>query len=470
MPGQRESESTQDTFNKIKDRLNNTVGTAAGIAYQKITGAEYGKEMTEKEKAENRAKQSKEHHRPPAPDWNKANSTNATTTTTTNNNGEFLTATAMKSGGGYDADPLQGDNKLEKRMNDLSVQEKKSFAWNDPPPNAANAQSAKKKSARAKRNSDSDSSESLSDDENGSDEEKEVVDDFGMDCEPKDKFRKKRMQKLKKDVHPILDAVRLDDSVELRALLELGGDANETITEDKVKDEYDQIGWTPLLEASNKGRVECIRSLLKFKANANVGCKEIDEKPVHYAAKGGHAQALTKLFKETSIDCFARNRKGATCLHSAAKKGRIESLQIILKQFRKIQEENNIEHDAIDFVDSSGQTALHVAAGSGYEDAVSVLVKAGADASLVDNKGRTAKKVAAKKGYDDLSKVLRKAEKESESRKEKLGGLQVPKNAFEDFEGKHKDIAFSPTHADNEEKQNLFKEGELKIDEAVGGV
>ena len=65
-----------------------------------------------------------------------------------------------------------------------------------------------------------------------------------------------------------------------------------------MKDEYDQPGWTPLLEASSKGRVDCIRALLKFKADPNVGCKENDEKPLHYAARGGHAQALTKLFKE----------------------------------------------------------------------------------------------------------------------------------------------------------------------------
>ena len=123
--------------------------------------------------------------------------------------------------------------------------------------------------------------------------------------------------------------------------------------------------------------------------------------------------------------------------------------------------------DAIDFVDSSGQTALHVAAGAGYEDAVSILVKTGADASFVDNKGRTPKKVAAKKGYDDLSKVLRKAEKESESRREKMGNLQIPTNAFADIEGKHTEVAFSPTHEAGEENENLFKDA-ARIETAGG--
>jgi len=476
IPGR--NDDTKSAFSEIKETLNNTVGSAAASAYQKITGSEYGKTLTDKEVAIQNAKKLQEHHRPPAPDWNAAKKDGNVKQTTMDKDGKFLTTIgAMKSGGGYDVDPLQGDASLENKMKGLGVEnpsEKKSFAWNDPPP--PKAKEKKKKKKKNSSDSDSSGSEEDSDKESEHDEEKEPVEDFGMDCEPKDKFRKKRLQKLKKEVHPILDAVRVDDVSELRALLELGGNANEVITEDSVKDEYDQPGWTPLLEASSKGRVDCIRALLKFKADPNVGCKENDEKPLHYAARGGHAQALTKLFKESKIDAFARNRKGATCLHSAAKKGRIESLQIILKQFRKIQEETssaadaeNIE-DAIDFVDNSGQTALHVAAGAGYEDAVSVLVKECADASLVDNKGRTARKVATKKGYDDLSKVLRKAEKESESRKEKMDKLQVPANAFAGCEGKHTDVAFSPTHADGEEKQTLFKDKDAAKLGTAGGV
>ena len=113
--------------------------------------------------------------------------------------------------------------------------EKKSFAWNDPPPPKKKEMKKKKKK---KNNSDSDSSGSDEDtsDDGGSSEdekEKEPVEDFGMDCEPKDKFRKKRLQKLKKDVHPILDVVRVDDPSELRALLELG--ATRTKSSPKTK-------------------------------------------------------------------------------------------------------------------------------------------------------------------------------------------------------------------------------------------
>ena len=473
IPGRNDDKST---FQDIKETLNNTVGSAAASAYQKITGNEYGKTLTESELAMQNAKKLQEHHRPPAPDWNQAKKDSAAGNgQTVDKDGKFLTVIgAMKSGGGYDTDPVQGDASLENKMKGLGVEnpsEKKSFAWNDPPP-----PKKKEKKKKKKNSSDSDSSGSEEDSSDEEDEkEKEPVEDFGMDCEPKDKFRKKRLQKLKKEMHPILDAVRVDDPMELKALLELGGNANEVITEDRVKDEYDQLGWTPLLEAANKGRVDCMRALLKFKADPNVGCKENDEKPLHYAARGGHAQALTKLFKESKIDAFARNRKGATCLHSAAKKGRIESLQIILKQFRKIQEEMSSTadtqssrfEDAIDFVDNSGQTALHVAAGAGYEDAVSVLVKAGADASLVDNKGRTPKKVASKKGYEDLSKVLRKAEKESESRKEKMGNMQIPGNAFANCEGKHTEVAFSPTYEKGEENEKLFKDA-ARIETAGG--
>ena len=63
--------------------------------------------------------------------------------------GKFLTAIgAMKSGGGYDVDPVHGDASLETKMKGLGVEnpgEKKSFAWNDPPPPKAKEKKKKTK-------------------------------------------------------------------------------------------------------------------------------------------------------------------------------------------------------------------------------------------------------------------------------------------------------------------------------------
>lgn len=51
-------------------------------------------------------------------------------------------------------------------------------------------------------------------------------------------------------------------------------------------------------------------------------------------------------------------------------------------------------------------TALMWAAGQGHENAVSVLLQAGADASLKDNRGKTAADMATEAGYQTLKKLL----------------------------------------------------------------
>ena len=133
--------------------------------------------MTEKELAIQNAKKMQEHNRPPAPDWNQAKKDGSHThPNTMDKDGKFLTAIgAMKSGGGYDVDPVHGDASLETKMKGLGVEnpgEKKSFAWNDPPPPKKKEMKKKKKK---KNNSDSDSSgsdEDTSDDGGSSEDER----------------------------------------------------------------------------------------------------------------------------------------------------------------------------------------------------------------------------------------------------------------------------------------------------------
>ena len=145
IPGRNE-EDNKSKFSDIKD----TVNSAAASAYQKITGNEYGKTLTEKELAIQNAKKMQEHHRPPALDWNATKKDGSNThQTTMDKDGKFFTAIgAMKSGGGYDVDPVQGDASLETKMKGLGVEnpgEKKSFAWNDPPPPKKKEMKKKKK-------------------------------------------------------------------------------------------------------------------------------------------------------------------------------------------------------------------------------------------------------------------------------------------------------------------------------------
>ena len=89
IPGR--NDDTKSAFSEIKETLNNTVGSAAASAYQKITGSEYGKTLTDKEVAIQNAKKLQEHHRPPAPDWNAAKKDGNVKQTTMDKDGKFLT-------------------------------------------------------------------------------------------------------------------------------------------------------------------------------------------------------------------------------------------------------------------------------------------------------------------------------------------------------------------------------------------
>jgi len=62
--------------------------------------------------------------------------------------------------------------------------------------------------------------------------------------------------------HPMLEAVKKGDAVGVQRLaMNLGSDA---------VNEQDAEGWTPLHEASTRGRADIVKVLLNFQANPNV--------------------------------------------------------------------------------------------------------------------------------------------------------------------------------------------------------
>ena len=98
-------------------------------------------------------------------------------------------------------------------------------------------------------------------------------------------------------------------------------------------------------------------------------------------------------------------------LHSAAAKGDLESVELLLDK-----SQNNAKQSwtvwafggvqAIDEQNSEGKTALHCAALAGRDEVVTVLLDRGAQTDLQDNSKRTALHCAALAGSDEVVTVL----------------------------------------------------------------
>ncbi|KAF8251532.1 ankyrin repeat protein [Wilcoxina mikolae CBS 423.85] len=76
----------------------------------------------------------------------------------------------------------------------------------------------------------------------------------------------------------------------------------------------------------------------------------------------------------------------------------LKAMRLLLENGAKINDTNR-----------EGQTALHVAAGAGQEEAVRFLCEMGADVDIADKEGNTARDLAVRKGFGGIADILLQA-------------------------------------------------------------
>ncbi|XVE84109.1 hypothetical protein DITRI_Ditri16bG0143200 [Diplodiscus trichospermus] len=103
--------------------------------------------------------------------------------------------------------------------------------------------------------------------------------------------------------------------------------------------------------------------------------REITNRAVHAAARGGNLKVLKELLGDYTDVLAYRDKRGSTVLHSAAGKGRVEAVKHLVASF-----------DIIDTVDDQGNTALHIAAYRGQAAVVEALILASPSLISVRNK------------------------------------------------------------------------------------
>jgi len=207
-----------------------------------------------------------------------------------------------------------------------------------------------------------------------------------------------------------------------RMLLERGVDVNAP---DKDHD-------TALHSASDFGRIEIARVLLDHGANVNME-NERGETPLHIVSRGKydsqeHGVGIARLLLERGVDVNAQNKDYNTALHSAAFRGRLEIVQVLLDQGANANTENDRcdaplihglrgeyysqEHTLcvthiflVHGVDTNAQnkqynTALHFACYFGKIEITQILLDHGTNANLENEQGETPLHLVSRGEYD----------------------------------------------------------------------
>ncbi|OMO69079.1 hypothetical protein COLO4_29288 [Corchorus olitorius] len=103
--------------------------------------------------------------------------------------------------------------------------------------------------------------------------------------------------------------------------------------------------------------------------------REITNRAVHAAARGGNLKILKELLSDYNDILAYRDKRGSTVLHAAAGRGQVEVVKNLVASF-----------DIIDAIDDQGNTALHIAAYRGQAAVVEALILASPSLISIKNK------------------------------------------------------------------------------------
>ncbi|XP_013404589.1 ankyrin repeat, PH and SEC7 domain containing protein secG isoform X1 [Lingula anatina] len=172
----------------------------------------------------------------------------------------------------------------------------------------------------------------------------------------------------------------------------------KTLVEGGAKvDTLCKLGRSPIFYCVMNGHTDCVKYLMDKRADLYI----IDNPkrlPLHYAVANGHVET-TKLLISSIIDMKTVDEKAyQSVLQVAALSGQEVILQLLLKQGVDCERK-----------DTEGCTALHLAAGEGHTKCCDILIQHGAQVNPEDNSNErnTPLDFAYKKEHADTAEFLR---------------------------------------------------------------
>lgn len=179
-------------------------------------------------------------------------------------------------------------------------------------------------------------------------------------------------------------AIKRDNPVWITQLLQRGFDPNTPNAE----------GQQGLHLALAEGSLRAAEALIAWPKIRVEVRNASDESPLMMAALKGHAELARRLIAR-GADV---NKPGWTPLHYAATSGQLEIMEMLLEQ-----------HAYIDAESPNGTTPLMMAAMYGTPQAVTLLIKAGADPRPKNQLGMSALDFAFKANRPDSAELIRAA-------------------------------------------------------------
>lgn len=224
----------------------------------------------------------------------------------------------------------------------------------------------------------------------------------------------------------VMDEISTNNNVEaLKYLLEKG-----------INPDIKHNGDTPLENACLLGNIESVKCLVDNGANVNGYGGKSEGGPLATASESGELDIAKYLIEKganvNDTVSYANGMKGDVPLTGAIRRGNFDIIKLLVNNEANI---NNIEKsdtknddtpitlaafygsrnileylapkvENINYQNSKGQTALMIAANSGREENVKILLKYNSDKSLKNNDGKTALDIARDKKYKEIVNLL----------------------------------------------------------------
>lgn len=147
-----------------------------------------------------------------------------------------------------------------------------------------------------------------------------------------------------------------------------------------------------LFDRARAGDVEGLKEMLERSVGSGSpvppavdSTDEHGRTPLMYSAAFGHIEAVSYLLGQHDVNVNARDNRGKTALHHACNRAR-KMASGVAAEVAQLLLQASASHDACD---CHAQMPIHLAADSGVEALIRVLLDAGTDVNAMDNAGRT---------------------------------------------------------------------------------